>query len=128
MRKAAYIFPATAFVVFLQAITGAATVLSFYGFDAHMLSGYAVAALALVSAAVAFAVKPRYTALRYSSLVLFVLILIQGGIGFLAQTSDQLVAVHFVNALILFGTSIAITFYAFRWGRMQTAPAMPVQR
>jgi len=127
MKTVAYIFPVTAIVVFLQAITGAATVLNFYGFDAHMMTGYVVAALALVSAAIAFGTKPKYNALRYSSLVLFILVLVQGGIGFLAKTSDQLVEVHFVNFLILFGTSIAITFYAFRWGRLQAAPAMPIQ-
>jgi heme A synthase len=127
MKTVAYIFPVTAFVVFLQAITGAATALNFYGYDAHMMTGYVVAALALVSTAIAFVTKPKYNALRYSSLVLFALVLIQGGIGFLAKTSDPLVVVHFVNFLILFGTSIAITFYAFRWGRTPAAPAMPVQ-
>lgn len=127
MKTAAYIFPVTAFVIFLQAITGAATVLKYYGFNAHEMSGYLVAVLALASTAIAFAVKPKYNALRYASLVLFVLVLIQGGIGLQAQNNDQLVAVHFVNALILFGTSIAITFYAFRWGRLQAAPGMPVQ-
>jgi hypothetical protein len=35
--------------------------------------------------------------------------------------------VHFVNALVLYGISIAITFYAFRWGRMPTSPATPGQ-
>lgn len=127
MKTVAYIFPVTAFVVFVQAITGAATVLNFYGFDAHMMSGYAVAILALVSTILAFATKPKYSALRYSSLVLFVLVLIQGGLGFQAQNSDPLVVAHFVNSLIIFGTSIAITFYAFRWGRAQAAPAMQIQ-
>jgi len=125
MKTVAYIFPVTALVIFVQAITGAATVLNFYGFDAHMLTGYVVALLALASTILAFVAKPKYSALRYSSLVLFVLVLIQGGIGFQAQTSDQLVVAHFVNSLIIFGTSIAITFYAFRWGRMQGAPSMP---
>lgn len=125
MKTAGYIFPVTAFVVFIQAITGAATVLNFYDFGAHLVSGYVVAIFALASVVVAFISKPKYNALRYSSLVLFVLVLIQGAIGFQAQTSDQLVVVHFVNALIMFGISIAMTFYAFRWGRMQPAPATP---
>ena len=124
MKTIAYIFPVTAFMIFIQAITGAATALNFYGFDAHMLSGIVVAILALVSTVLAFVTKPKYTALRYSSLVLFVLVLIQGGIGFQAKTSDPLVVVHFVNFLIIFGTSIAITFYAFRWGRTSAAAAM----
>ena len=128
MKTVAYIFPVTAFVVFIQAITGAATVLNFYGFDAHMMSGYVVAALALVSTLLAFATKPKYNALRYSSLVLFVLVLIQGGIGFQAQSSDQLVVAHFVNSLIIFGTSIAITFYAFRWGRTLAGPVAPLKQ
>lgn len=127
MKPVAYIYPFTALVIFLQAITGAATVLNFYGFGAHLISGLVVAVLALVSTLVAFVNKPKYNALRYSSLVLFLLVLLQGGLGFMAQTSDPLVVVHFTNALIILGTSIAITFYAFRWGRMQPAPAMPSQ-
>ena len=117
----------TAFVVFLQAITGAALALGFYDFGAHEITGYLVGALALVSVAVAFAFKPKYNALRYASLTLLILVALQGTLGFAARTSDPLVVVHFVNALILYGISIAITFYAFRWGRMPATPVMPSQ-
>lgn len=127
MKTVAYIFPVTAFIVFIQAITGAATVLGFDDFGARLISGHVVAMSALVSILVAFITKPMYNALRYSSLVLFVLALIQGAIGFQAQTSDRLLVVHFVNALMMFGTSIAMTFYAFRWGRVPAVPAMPSQ-
>jgi heme A synthase len=126
MRTAAYIFPITSIVVFLQAITGAATVLNFYAFGDHMTTGYLVGVLALLSTLVAFTSKPKYAALRYASLVLLALVIVQGGIGIVAETSDSLVVAHFVNALILFGTSIAIVFYSFRWGRMQAAPTTKV--
>ncbi len=127
MKPVAYVFPLTAIVVFLQAITGSALEMGFYDFGAHEMSGYLVGVLALASTAVAFGVKPKYNALRYASLTLLILVVLQGTLGFAARTSDELVVVHFVNALILYGISIAITFYAFRWGRMPAAPAMPSQ-
>lgn len=123
MKTVGYIFPLTAIAIFVQAITGAATVLNFYGFDAHLMSGYVVAVLAVFATIVAFVSKPKYNALRYSSLVLLALVLIQGALGFQAEMSDQLVVVHFVNSLVIYGTSIATIFYAFKWGRMQPAPA-----
>ena len=128
MKAVTYIFPITAIVIFVQAITGSLTVLSFYDFGNHQTLGYAVGVLALASAAIAFTTKPKYNALRYSSLVLLVLVIAQGLVGFSAETSDQLVAVHFVNALVLFGVSIAMIFYSFRWGRMVATPlAKPMQ-
>jgi hypothetical protein len=55
---------------------------------------------------------------RYSSVVLFALVVIQGLIGFSAETSDMIVGIHFINFLLLYGISIAMVFYAFRWNRM----------
>ncbi len=121
MRTLAYIFPLTAIVIFIQAATGAFTVLNFYDFNSHMYTGYVTGAFALVAAIIAFT-GPKYNALRYSSLVLLALVVLQGVMGFSAETSDQLVAVHFVNFLVLFGVSIATIFYSFRWGRMDAAP------
>ncbi len=123
MKTVAYIFPITAAVVFIQAITGAATVLSFVEFDTHMSIGYVTGVFVLASAIVAFAMKPKYNALRYSSLVLLVLVVLQGILGFSAETSDQLVVVHFIIALTLFGIAIATVFYSFRWGRMGATSA-----
>ncbi len=127
MKTVAYLFPITAIVIFVQAITGAVTVLNFYDAGAHMNTGYLVGILALVSTVIAFWMKPKYNALRYSSLVLLILVIVQGGLGFAASTSDQLVAVHFVNALVLYGVSIAMVFYSFRWSRMMPAVAKPNQ-
>ncbi len=121
MRTAAYIYPLTAIVVFIKAITGAFTVLNFYGFDNHVYTGYVTGLFALAATVVAFT-GPKYGALRYSSLVLLVLVALQGLLGFSAENSDQLVAIHFVNFLVLFGVSIATIFYSFRWGRMEAAP------
>jgi heme A synthase len=127
MRMIAYIFPVTAALIFYQAVSGAVTVLNFMDVGTHMASGYVVGLVALIAAVVAFASKPAYRRLRYSSVVLFVLVVVQGLLGFAAQTSDQLVAVHFANALIVYGISIAMMLFAFRWSRMQTvsSPQMP---
>ncbi|HZW58227.1 MAG TPA: hypothetical protein VFF30_18205 [Nitrososphaerales archaeon] len=117
MKPLAYIYPVTAFVIFLQGITGASTVLNFYDVGSHLASGYVTGVFALADLVIAFIAKPKSIALRYSSLVLFILVVIQGMLGFAAMTSDQIVAAHFTNFLVLFGVSIATIFYAFRWGR-----------
>ena len=127
MRPIAFIFPITTAVIFFQAVTGAATVLAFYDFNLHMDTGYLVGVLALASAAVAFGRKPKYNTLRYASLVLFVLVVLQGLIGFMAETSDEIVVVHFTNALLVYGSAIATLIYSLRWGKMGTAPAPPSQ-
>ncbi|MDV3292886.1 MAG: hypothetical protein LYZ70_01285 [Nitrososphaerales archaeon] len=113
MKPAAYVFPLTAVVVFLQALTGASTVLNFYDFNAHMSSGYVTVVVAIAAVVIAFVVEPKYNALRYSSLGLLALAVLQGLVGFAAETSDRLVAVHFANSLVLYGVSIATVFYAF---------------
>jgi heme A synthase len=118
MKGIAYVYPIAALVIFFQAITGAATVLGFYDFATHMLTGYVTGAVALAALGLAFWAKPKDTPLRYSSLVLFALVVIQGELGFAAQSSDPLVVAHFVNALLIFGVSIAMVFYSVRWGRM----------
>ena len=119
MKSIAYFFPAAAFVVLAQSITGSATVLGFYDFGAHMNSGYLTGVVVLVAMIIAFASKPKYNALRYASVALFALVVLQGLIGFAAETSDQVVLDHFTNAHLVYGVSIAIVFYAFRWGRME---------
>jgi heme A synthase len=121
MKLIALFFPLSALVVFVQGLTGAYTVLSFYDFGAHMTTGYVTGLFALAAMVLAFTAKPKYNALRYSSVVFFALVVIQGLIGFSAETSDQVVGIHFANFLILFGISIAMVFYAFRWNRMGTA-------
>ena len=118
MKTAALFFPLTSAVIFVQSLTGAYTVLGFYYFEAHMTTGYVTGVFALLAMILANVVKPKYNALRYSSMVLFVLVVIQGFLGFSAETSDQFVLFHFGNFLVLYGISIAMVFYAFRWSRM----------
>jgi heme A synthase len=118
MRKEMVIFLLTALIIFLQAITGAITVLGIYDVGAHVNTGYVVGALTLATMIFALLAKPKYKALRYSAIVLFALVVVQGLLGFASMMSDVMVAVHFTNSLIVYGISIAMIFYAFRWGRM----------
>ncbi len=117
MRIPSILFFATAIIVFFQMIAGALLVFSFIGFEAHMYAGFVTGIFALVTAVAAFMAKPRYNAFRYTSLVLLVLLVLQGGLGFVAS-SDSIVVVHFVNAMVLYGVAIAGTFYAYRWNKM----------
>ena len=128
MKAVAFFFPLTALVVFAQGLTGAYTILAFYDFGAHMTAGYVTGIFALVAVILAFAAKPKYNALRYSSVVFFALVVIQGLIGFSAETSDEIVGIHFINFLVLFGISIAMVFYAFRWNRMGSTPQQQSDR
>ena len=126
MKALALFFPLTAIVIFIQALTGGYTVLNFFDFDTHMTTGYVTGAIALIAVILAFVAKPKYNALRWSSLVLFALVALQGLIGFSAETSDQVVGIHFVNFLVLYGVSIAKVFYAFWWKRMSGAAPQQV--
>jgi heme A synthase len=122
MKPVALFFPLSALVVFIQGLTGGYTVLDFFDFGTHMTTGYVTGLFALVAMILALAAKPKYNALRYSSVVFFALVVIQGLIGFSAETSDQIVGIHLINFLVLYGISIAMVFYAFRWNRMGSTP------
>jgi heme A synthase len=83
-----------------------------------MMTGYVTGVFALVAMILVLRAKTRYSALRYSSVVLFALVVLQGLIGFVA---DTIIGIHFINFLVLYGISIAMVFYAFRWNRMGSA-------
>ena len=109
--------------IFVQLLLGGLFVLNFIGGEAHIYVGVIVGILALATMILALISKPKYDAFRLSSIVLFVLIVLQGALGFSAfnsEINDQLVFVHFVNAMLIYGIAIAGVFYAVRWNRMMT--------
>ena len=99
-------------------ITGAIAVLDFYDIRTHETLGWITAVVVLAAMIVAFVSKPKYNALRYSSVVLFVLVVLQGILGSSVETSDLYVAVHFAVSLLIYGGSVVLVFRAFRWDRM----------
>ena len=81
---------------------------------------FLVFALAIVSMAAAFTVKPVFGPIRMLSVGLVVLILVQIVLGFITLgTGNSVVALlHFLNAMAIYGMTVAGTFMAMRWDRM----------
>lgn len=125
MKTAAFIFPITTIVVFIQAFTGGLAVLDFYDLGLHETTGYVVFVLALVCVGVAFGMKPKFNLLRYTSLALLILAGIQAYLGYAAETSDMVVAAHFANALLIYAVALAMAFYSMKWGKSDARAPMP---
>jgi len=61
-----------------------------------------------------FLVKPRTKSLVLPTLFMLALIVLQGALGFSISHVPWLVMVHYTNALVIFGISIATVFSAMR--------------
>jgi len=121
MRIAAILYLVTAFLIFLQLVTGGPFALgpSYLAAalgDFHFIMGFITGILGLIAVIAVWFSKPAYKAFRYTSIVLLVLLFL---VGF---TSDKSalngILPHYEIAVITFGTAIAGTFYAIRWNRM----------
>jgi uncharacterized membrane protein YtjA (UPF0391 family) len=91
------------------------------GFIVHGINGiFVIPGIALVLLILSFFTKVR-GAIKWA-IILFVLTVVQGQLGFLGHDFTAVAAIHGLNALALFGTAL----YAGR--RMRTAPPskMPV--
>jgi hypothetical protein len=128
MRVAAAVVMLAALLVFIQLVTGGTFLLEVAGYptlkgtsDLHIFMGFFVALVALIAPILAWLSKPKHGALRYSSTIMFVLILLGGSLGF---DKPQLLG-HYLFAMIIFGTAIATTFYAVRWNRMPKSVVGP---
>jgi len=123
MRVAALLVHLTALLVFVQLVTGGSFLIEDLGGGTHVALGYVAGVVALIAAILAWASKPSYHALRYSSTVTLLLLVVTG----LISRKVEMLA-HYEVAIVLFGVSVATTFYAVRWSRMPTSPAGTVQQ
>lgn len=124
MRPAATLFHITAAVVFLQVLIGGLVVLGYIDTGVHVDVGYLTLVLAVVTLSGVGLARPRYKPALAISVLLVLLIVVQGALGFawLDSKNDGLIAAHFVNAMVIYGLSVAGAFAAVRWGRMAAEP------
>lgn len=121
MRIAAILYMVTAFLIFLQLVTGGPFALGpSYLADAlghvHFIIGSITGILGLIVVIAVWLSKPAYKAFRYISIVLLVLLFL---VGFSADKSPPNgILPHYEIAVVTFGIAIAGTFYAIRWNKM----------
>jgi heme A synthase len=114
------LFYLTGLVIFLQLLTGGLYLFGFVDKMAHIGLGYVTLIVAIITLVAAAVAKPRYRPAISMSAVLVVLIFIQGILGFsyLNSNSNDVIFIHFLNALIIYGLAVSMVFIAMRWSRM----------
>ncbi|MDA4123142.1 MAG: hypothetical protein OK456_08200 [Thaumarchaeota archaeon] len=132
MKPAVLLFYALGGLIFLQLLSGGLRVFGFIDESTHISLGFITLFLAIITLVAAALTKPRYRPAISMAVILVVLIVIQGLIGFsflddngnVVANSSGIIFVHFANALIIYGLAISSVFMAMRWSKM-TAPPTP---
>jgi heme A synthase len=127
MKPAAILFHVTAAWIFLQLILGALLVFGYIDPTVHIIDGLIVFGLAVATMVVTLLSKPRYRPSMLFSIILVVLILIQGVLGFIAFHSDAVVVVHFTNAMIIYAIAVVGVFYSRQWSKMSQSSVQSQQ-
>lgn len=81
MKVPALLFMVTAAVIFLQLVAGVLFVFGFFSSELHITTGIITGIFSLAIMVAALVSKPRYNALRLTSVMLFLLVLLQAGLG-----------------------------------------------
>jgi hypothetical protein len=120
LKPAIALFYLVGIVVFLQLLTGGLYLFGFVDKMAHIGLGYVTLILAIVTLGAASVAKPRFRPAISMSAALVVLVVIQGllGFSFLNTGNSDVIFIHFVNALIIYGLAVSMVFTAMRWGKM----------
>ncbi len=125
MKPTAAMLYALATMVLIQLVTGGLRTFGYIGESTHILTGFITFGLAVATVVVSAVAKPRYRAAVSISVVVTVLVLIQGLLGFAfldSNSSDMaIILVHYVNALVIYGASMSGVFFAMRMSRMTSA-------
>jgi heme A synthase len=110
----------TAVVVVLQLLLGGLLTFDFISAEPHIVLGFVVFILAIVTMVVSLVAKPSFRPLKLISVALVVLILVQIIIGFvtLKDGSGVVAWIHFANALVIYGVAVSAAFMSMRWDVM----------
>ena len=123
--KASLAFRLTAIAVFIQIALGGLVTFEFVPPEIHMIVGFAVLAMAIVSAYLALTRRPAFRPIRGLSIGLVTLVIAQILLGFttLATGNDIIAWIHLLIAMGIYGMAVSGTFMATRWDNMPQ-PAM----
>jgi heme A synthase len=122
MKVGALLFYITAVVIFLQIALGGLLTFTFISAAPHVIFGFVIFIVAIATMIVSLVSKPSFKPVKIVSIIMAVLILVQGALGFSTLNSgSQLVAwIHLVNAMVIFGVAISGTSLAIRWNAMSS--------
>jgi heme A synthase len=120
MKLVAPVSMAAALAVFIQLILGGSVTFGYLSTSTHLAFGYLAGVLVLVTFVLAVVTKPRDMGLFGVTLIALILIIVQGGLGMVAASSNSpaINLGHFVNGIVVFGLMVASTFYAAKVSRM----------
>lgn len=127
MKPQQALFHLTAALVFLQVLIGGLVVFGYLDTGLHIAVGYAVFGLAVLTLAGAVLSKPRYKPAVIVAAGLVLLVVLQGALGFawLDSKDDEILAVHFANAMLIYGLSVAGVFIGLRWSEAEPTNRAP---
>ncbi|MDE1853762.1 MAG: hypothetical protein KGI38_08465 [Thaumarchaeota archaeon] len=114
------LFRITGIALFIQLAIGGLVTFGYIDSFVHIIWGVVLGVLALVTLAFVFRMQSRPKQLVGLTIGIGVDILLQGLLGFaaLGTGSNVISFVHFLNALAIYGMTLAGTFMAMRAGHM----------
>jgi heme A synthase len=114
------LFRLTAIVVVVQLLMGGLLTFDFISPEPHIVVGFIVFILAIVTMVASFVAKPSFRPLKIMSVALVILVFAQGILGFitLGTGSEVLAWIHFTNALVIYGIAVSAAFMSMRWDGM----------
>ena len=123
MKAGPALFRVTTGIVFLQLLLGGLLTFDFIPATPHIITGFIVFILAIVTMILAIISKPVFKPIRAMSIVLVVMILVQILLGFatLSSGSPALAWVHFVVAMAIYGLAVSGSVIVVRWDQMARA-------
>lgn len=120
MKSGPLLFRVTGIVIFIQLALGGLVTFDFISAMPHIITGFIVLILAIVTMVLAISSKPVFKPIRGMSIVLVVMLVVQISLGFATLgTGSQILAwIHFVTALAIFGLVVSGSVIAVRWDQM----------
>ena len=127
MKTGIVLFRITAIAVLIQLAIGGLLTFDFISAAPHIVVGFVVFALAIATMIFTFLSKPTFKPARNFSIGLVVLLIIQIILGFatLSSGSSVIAWIHLLNALAIYGMSIAGTFLAIQWNQNSVTARVP---
>ncbi len=119
MNSLPLFFRITGIAIGIQLVLGGLLTFDFISPAPHIIFGFVVFLLAIITLIISFMVKPGFKPAKMMSVGLVILLVIQIALGFWSlDTNNALVAFfHFLNALLIFGLAVSGTVIIAMWNR-----------
>lgn len=122
--KIGLMFRVLGIALFIQLALGGLVTFGYLGTEVHIIWGVVLGILAIITLAFVVKLPSKPSRLVGITIGIGVDILIQAMLGFAAMEMGDVVSwIHFLNALAIYGMTLAATFMAMGAGRMASPPA-----